>query len=267
MTPERWAAAQELFEAALARADVDRQSFVDAAADDPELAALVHGMLAADAQEQSGDALVSVVRDAVAEVTATDDAPQRLGPYRLVRLLGQGGMGAVYLAERDDDEFLQQVAIKIVRGLLHTERVRQFRTERQILAWLEHPNIARLVDGGTTAEGMPYLVMEHVEGVPIDRYCDELRLGLDSRLKLFLTVCDAVSHAHRSLIVHRDIKPNNILVTREGVPKLLDFGIARLALDGVADPSAPGPPRMMTPFYASPEVVRGGQVTTSADVY
>jgi serine/threonine-protein kinase len=114
---------------------------------------------------------------------------------------------------------------------------------------------------------MPYLVMEHVEGVPIDRYCDDLRLGLDARLRLFLTVCDAVSHAHRSLVVHRDIKPNNILVTREGVPKLLDFGIARLTLDGVSDPSAPGPPRMMTPFYASPEVVRGEQVTTSADVY
>ena len=117
-------------------------------------------------------------------------------------------MGAVYLAERDDDEFLQHVAIKVVRGLLDPERVRQFRAERQILAWLEHPNIARLLDGGTTADGLPYLVMEHVEGVPIDRYCDAQRLTVDDRLQLFLVVCDAVSHAHRSLIVHRDIKPS-----------------------------------------------------------
>ena len=148
-------------------------------------------------------------------------------------------MGAVYLAERDDDEFLQQVAIKVVRGLLDPERVRQFRNERQILAWLEHPNIARLLDGGTTDDGLPYLVMEYVDGVPIDRHADARRLTVADRLRLFLVVCDAVSHAHRSLIVHRDIKPTNILVTAAGVPKLLDFGIARLALEGgAADRSA-----------------------------
>ena len=178
-------------------------------------------------------------------------------------------MGAVYLAERDDDEFLQQVAIKVVRGLLDPERVRQFRNERQILAWLEHGNIARLLDGGTTDDGLPYLVMEYVAGVPIDRHADARRLTVADRLRLFLVVCDAVSHAHRSLIVHRDIKPTNILVTAAGVPKLLDFGIARLALEGGAPDGtltrAPG--RMMTPDYASPEVVRGDHVTTAADVY
>jgi eukaryotic-like serine/threonine-protein kinase len=269
MTPERWAAAQQLFEAALARPEADRPGFLaEATGGDGELAALVHGLLAADAEEQAGTPLAAVVRDAVAEVTAIPRAaPERLGPYRISRVLGEGGMGTVYLAERDDDEFLQQVAVKIVRGTLQPDRVRQFRTERQILAWLEHPNIARLFDGGTTSEGLPYLVMEYVEGAPIDRFCDEARLDIDARLRLFLPVCDAVSHAHRSLIVHRDIKPSNIIVTAGGVPKLLDFGIARLTLDGAPDQSGPAPPRMMTPFYASPEVVRGDQVTTAADVY
>jgi serine/threonine-protein kinase len=270
MTPERWAAAQQLFEAALDQPATGRAAYIDAQAADTELARLVHDLLKADAAEESGRPLTDVVKEAVDAVTAAAPAPlERLGPYRLVRMLGEGGMGAVYLAERDDDEFLQQVAIKVVRGLLDPERVRQFRTERQILAWLEHPNIARLLDGGTTGEGLPYLVMEHVEGVPIDRYCDEARLEVAARLRLFLTVCDAVSHAHRSLIVHRDIKPGNILVTDDGQVKLLDFGIARLALEsGVADAAvSAGQPRMMTPFYASPEVVRGGQVTTAADVY
>ncbi|MFN7978421.1 MAG: serine/threonine-protein kinase [Vicinamibacterales bacterium] len=270
MTPERWAAAQQLFEAALEHPPIGRSAFVDAQAGDTELARLVHDLLKADAAEQSGRPLTDVVKEAVDAVTAAAPAPlERLGPYRLVRMLGEGGMGAVYLAERDDDEFLQQVAIKVVRGLLDPERVRQFRTERQILAWLEHPNIARLLDGGTTGDGLPYLVMEHVEGAPIDRYCDEARLDVAARLRLFLTVCDAVSHAHRSLIVHRDIKPGNILVTDDGQVKLLDFGIARLALEsGAADAAvSAGQPRMMTPFYASPEVVRGGQVTTAADVY
>ena len=270
MTPERWAAAQQLFEAALDQPATARAAFIDAEAADTELAGLVHDLLKADAAEQSGRPLTDVVKSAVDDVTSATPAPlERLGPYRLVRMLGEGGMGAVYLAERDDDEFLQQVAIKVVRGLLDPERVRQFRTERQILAWLEHPNIARLLDGGTTGDGLPYLVMEHVEGAPIDRYCDQARLDVAARLRLFLTVCDAVSHAHRSLIVHRDIKPGNILVTDDGQVKLLDFGIARLALDsGVADAAvSAGQPRMMTPFYASPEVVRGGQVTTAADVY
>lgn len=274
MTPERWAAAERLFEAALARSADAREAFVAAeAGDDRDLATLVCGMLAADAAERAADGggLVGVVSRAVEEVTAARATPlvERLGPYRIVSMLGEGGMGAVYLAERDDDEFLQRVAIKVVRGLLDPERVRQFRTERQILAWLEHPHIARLLDGGTTDDGLPYLVMEHVAGQPIDRYCDARRLDVGERLRLFLVVCGAVSHAHRSLIVHRDIKPTNILVTEQGAPKLLDFGIARLALE--AGGGEPGITRvggrMLTPDYASPELVRGGQVTTAADVY
>ena len=272
MTPERWAAAQQLFEAALAQPEGARSAYVDGAAIDAELATLVRGMLAADVIERSGTGgIADVVSRAVEEVTAARATPlvERLGPYRIVSMLGEGGMGAVYLAERDDDEFLQQVAIKVVRGLLDPERVRQFRNERQILAWLEHANIARLLDGGTTDEGLPYLVMEYVQGVPIDRHCNARKLSIADRLRLFLVVCGAVSHAHRSLIVHRDIKPTNILVTDHGVPKLLDFGIARLALEGAGAEAgitrAHG--RMLTPDYASPEVVRGGQVTTAADVY
>ena len=257
MTPERWAAAERLFEAALARPEDAREAFVAAeAGDDHDLATLVRGMLAADAAERAADGggLVGVVSRAVEEVTAARATPlvERLGPYRIVSMLGEGGMGAVYLAERDDDEFLQRVAIKVVRGLLDPERVRQFRTERQILAWLEHPNIARLLDGGTTDDGLPYLVMEHVAGQPIDRYCDARRLDVGERLRLFLVVCGAVSHAHRSLIVHRDIKPTNILVTEAGGG---EPGITRVG------------GRMLTPDYASPELVRGGQVTTAADVY
>ncbi len=272
MTPERWAAAQQLFESALACSAEARAALVDREAADADLAALVHGMLAADAEERSGTPLVDVVRSAAAasaEAAAHHLTPlDRLGPYRVVKMLGEGGMGAVYLAERDDDEFLQRVAIKIVRGRLNPERIRQFRSERQILAWLEHPNIARLLDGGTTEDGLPYLVMEQVEGLPIDQHCDERRLAIESRLRLFLEVCDAVSHAHRSLIVHRDIKPGNIMVDDDGVPKLLDFGIARLALDDVPDwDRARAHGRMLTPDYASPEVVRGDQVTTAADVY
>ncbi len=268
MTPERWAAAQKLFEEAIAFPVDARAALVDREAPDRELAELVHGLIAADVEEHAGRPLVAVITDAVAEATVTPPQPlERLGPYRLVKMLGEGGMGAVYLAERDDDEFLQQVAIKVVRGLLDPERVRQFRAERQILAWLEHPNIARLLDGGTTPEGRPYLVMEQVDGVPIDQHCDTEQLSVEDRLRLFLEVCDGVSHAHRSLIVHRDIKPSNIMVTAEGVPKLLDFGIARLAFEGAPDAPVPSHGRMLTPDYASPEVVRGEHVTTSADVY
>src|SRR5262249_48153167 len=176
---------------------------------------------------------------------------------------------SVFLAERDDDEFRKQVAIKVVRRGMDTEEVLgRFRHERQILAGLEHPYIARLIDGGTTPDGRPFFVMEHVEGLPIDAYCRERQLDLKSRLRLFVQVCEAVSYAHRALVVHRDLKPSNILVTSDGVPKLLDFGVAKLL--GAGDPGltstsfAMGP---LTPEYASPEQVRGLPTTTAADVY
>jgi len=195
--------------------------------------------------------------------------PEAIGPYRILRLLGHGGMGRVYLAERTDSD-RQRVAVKVLkRGLNSCALVRRFHSERQILSRLEHPFIARILDGGSTADGRPYLVMEHVDGLPIDRYCDEHDLDVGARLELMRKVCEAVQLAHRNLVVHRDLKPANILVTAAGDPKLLDFGIAKL-LRPEAFPTVPATaPGLipMTPHYASPEQARGEPVTTASDVY
>jgi tetratricopeptide (TPR) repeat protein len=189
--------------------------------------------------------------------------------YRLIEPIGSGGMGLVYKAVRADDEFSKLVAIKIVQhgvgDASHDAIVRRFRQERQILAGLEHPNIAHLLDGGSTPDGLPFLVMDYVDGVPIDRYLAANNPTLHELLELFRTVCSAVSHAHRNLVVHRDLKPGNILVTAAGMPKLLDFGIAKL-LDGSAESTLTGA-RAMTPEYASPEQVRGAAISTATDVY
>lgn len=194
-----------------------------------------------------------------------------IGLYRILRVLGRGGMGEVYLCERADDQYRKQVAIKLVSsGLISRQIQNRLRTERQILATLDHPNIARLLDGGTTAEGVPYLVMEYVEGEPIDSYCDRRQLTIGERLDLFRIVCSAVQAAHRNLIVHRDLKPTNILVTADGTPKLLDFGIAKLldvrqTAHTVAMTQADI--RILTPDHASPEQIRGQPITTASDVY
>lgn len=191
-----------------------------------------------------------------------------VGPYLIIERLGVGGMGAVYLAERNDDEYKKRVAIKFIKHGLSFDVIQQrFRNERQILANLDHQNIARLLDGGRTQYG-PYLVMEYVDGLPIDVYCDVHKLSMSKRLELFLKVCDAVAYAHLNSVVHRDLKPGNILVNKQGVPKLLDFGIAKLT---EAEPSMAGQSttswRVMTPDYASPEQVRGERITTASDVY
>ena len=196
-------------------------------------------------------------------------APERrIGPYELLAELGRGGMGVVYLASRADEQYRKQVALKLIKaGADRDEVVLRFRRERQILAGLEHPNIARLLDGGTTPEGLPYFVMEYVEGRRIDAYCQDHGLQTLERLQLFRGVCSAIEYAHRNLIVHRDLKPGNVLVTREGVPKLLDFGIAKLVGPGPAAETATATGLAMTPAYASPEQVRGEAVTTASDVY
>jgi serine/threonine protein kinase/tetratricopeptide (TPR) repeat protein len=193
---------------------------------------------------------------------------RRVGAYRVVREIGRGGMGAVFEAVRADDEFEKRVAVKLIKRGMDTDAIlRRFRIERQILATLDHPNIARLLDGGTTADGLPYLVMEYVEGLPVNEYADAHRLSTNERLKLFRTVCAAVSYAHQNLVVHRDIKPSNILVQEDGTPKLLDFGIAKLldARQGAGETATAL--RVMTPEYASPEQVRGESVTTATDIY
>ena len=197
-------------------------------------------------------------------------AGEAIGAWRIVRLLGQGGMGAVYLVERNQGGFRQQGALKLIRsGLVTDEMVQRFLRERQILASLEHPNIAHLLDGGTAPREMPYLVMEYVDGEPLYEYCTTRGLSVDERLELFVRVCEAVSHAHRRLVLHRDFKPGNLLVTREGVPKLLDFGISKVFDEARAGSTlAPHTQHSpMTPEYASPEQLREGEVTTATDVY
>jgi non-specific serine/threonine protein kinase/serine/threonine-protein kinase len=270
MHAERWERVRSIFSAALDCDTLERPAFVaSACTHDHDLQAEIESLLAAHAGA-----------DGFLEGSALDVVPSphtpvdysvcdfRVGAYRIVREIGRGGMGAVYLAERADDQYHKRVATKIVtRGLDTDLLVRRFRHERQILADLDHPNIARLLDGGTTDDGLPYLVMEHIEGEPITRYCSTHRLGLPDRLALFRNVCAAVQYAHQHLIVHCDIKPGNILVTEDGVPKLLDFGIARLLSAVDDDASDAAPARAMTPAYASPEQVAGAAVTTLTDVY
>jgi serine/threonine-protein kinase len=220
-------------------------------------------MIASDFLEASATEFAAPYLADVFEL-ATDRAGTVVGRYRLIREIGRGGMGSVWLAERADGQFEQRVALKLIRrGLASDEIHARFLGERQILARLEHPNIGRLLDGGISDHGRPYFVMEHVAGLPITDYCDVHRLGIDDRLKLFMVTCRAIQYAHRGLVVHRDIKPSNVLVTEQGEVKLLDFGVAKLlsATDERAER------RFMTPEYASPEQRAGAPVTTTSDVY
>ena len=248
-----------------------RRPFLDnACADDPDLREEVdlllehHVPTGSDLLEECAVGAAHLRLNADVERTGT-----RIGAYRLFREIGHGGMGTVYLAERDDEQYRQQVAIKLINPGLRGEAIRRrFRTEMQILADLNHPNIARLFDGGETEDGVPYLVMEYVEGSPINHYCDEHKLSTEQQLELFRTVCNAVQYAHQHLVIHRDIKPGNILVTGEGVPKLVDFGIAKLLNPERSTPEATATVMMfMTPEYASPEQVHGTPVTTATDIY
>jgi serine/threonine-protein kinase len=223
----------------------------------------------------------TAVRDEVRELLAADSAASReaedrfvgmrLGPYELVRLIGQGGMGAVYEAVRADDTYRKRVAIKLVPGGLDSElTLARFRRERQILATLAHRHIATLLDGGIAPDGRPFLVMEYIEGTPITEWCDARRLSIRNRVELVRQVCEAVQHSHTNLIVHGDIKPGNILVTADGTPKLLDFGIAKLVGADAVDETMPltrGGVRPFTPEYASPEQIRGAALTTASDIY
>lgn len=270
---ERWHRVSELLDGALDLEPAERAAFLERAClDDTELRAEAQRLLRAC--EAATDFLIEPAAEFAAPLLAHayEDSgaavPERAGPFRIVGEIGHGGMGAVYLAERADAEFRQRVALKFVRGGLGSEYlVRRFREERQILASLDHPNIARLLDGGVSAEGMPWFAMEYVDGTPIERFCDERRLGVEARLALFLKVCGAVQYAHRNLVVHRDLKPDNILVTAEGEPKLLDFGIAKLLSGEPEAGLTQVGVRLLTPEYASPEQLRGEAVSTASDVY
>jgi eukaryotic-like serine/threonine-protein kinase len=274
MNDPRWSRVEELFDAASELCGDDRERFLgEACGDDRQLHDQVSELL--ESAEGAEEYLAGLAGRAGALLgepeAAADPAEGRFGPYRLVRRIGEGGMGAVYLAERSDGQVEMRVAVKMLPPRLDTDLLRRrLLAERQILARLEHPGIARLLDAGVSSDETPYFVMEYVDGEPIDRHCDRLRLDLRARLALFRQVCAAVDFAHRRLVVHRDLKPSNILVTPEGRVKLLDFGIAK-ALDGegYGDETeltrAGGRP--MTPAYASPEQVRGESVTTATDVY
>lgn len=268
MTPERWQQIKVILDGALEREGSERAGFVEAACQgDDELRREVESLAAEEAE--IGDFIETPVFRIRLEEVEPLAVGERVGVWRIVREIGRGGMGAVYLAERADQEFEQTVAIKVVRrGMDTDEIVRRFRSERQILAHLDHPNIAKLFDGGTTADGRPYFVMEYVEGRPIDEFCADRKLPVRERLELFQRVCEAIHFAHQNLIVHRDLKPGNILVTADGAAKLLDFGIAKL-LDPAQEPFALTrlDLRPMTPEYASPEQIRGEPITTASDVY
>jgi len=268
--PEHWARLERLFYAAIDLDPAQRSAFLDErCGNDVMLRRELESLL------ESSQKTINYLHEPIRQLTRSlapeiEPAGQRIGAYQLLKLLGEGGMGRVYLASRADELYRQQVAVKLLQpGFRPTgSMLLRFGVERQILANLNHPNIARLLDGGMSTDGTPYLVMEYVEGVPIDVYCRQNQISLDERLRLFCIVCAAVEYAHKNLVVHRDIKPGNILVTREGVPKLLDFGIAKLL-----DPEFQAPTltrtaeRVLTPEYASPEQIRGDSVTTSTDVY
>jgi serine/threonine protein kinase len=265
MTPDRWQIVVETFEAAAERPPQDRAAFLDLAlAGDADLRREVESLLLHDSR--SGDFLDTP------QFTLIPDTVEGkvIGAYRVLRELGAGGMGAVYLGVRADDQYRKEVAIKVLQSTVaRREVVQRFRAERQILASLDHPYIARLVDGGVLGDGRPYFVMDYVEGEPIDRYCLERSLPVRQRVEIFRKVCEAVQAAHRALVVHRDLKPRNIFVQPDGTPKLLDFGIAKVLGSDDADDTGRTETgmRFMTPDYASPEQVRGEPMTTASDVY
>ncbi|MGH9379260.1 MAG: tetratricopeptide repeat protein [Thermoanaerobaculia bacterium] len=270
MDQERWRRLQELLQGAWSLAPGERMAFLDERSDDPELRQEVTALLKVEAaaagyfQRLAGG--IGVPRDEASE--PAELTGRRVGSYRLVAPLGRGGMGVVYLAERADSAFEQQVAVKLLAmGVAGPEGHRRFVAERQILAGLEHPAIARLLDGGVLEDGTPYFVMERVEGERIDSWCDARRLGIRERLELLCRVCEAVDYAHRKLVVHRDLKPGNVFVTEAGDPKLLDFGVAKLLSDAGPEMTLTREAAPLTPEWAAPEQIDGRAVTTATDIY
>lgn len=271
MRNEEWKKVEELLDRAMELEPSARLKFLKEANATPDLLREVESLLACEGDMDGFLAApaLSLSSDFFDDADAIEDrAGQSVGRYRIIREIGRGGMGAVFLAERSDGEFRQEVALKVVRrSFADSNLARRFLRERQILASLNHPNIALLLDGGVSTDGEPYFAMEHVEGVRIDDYCAAENLRTEERLKLFLAVCRGVAYAHQHLVVHRDIKPSNILVTADGTPKLLDFGIAKLLDEESTNEHTRTELRAFTPVYASPEQARGERVTTASDVY
>jgi tetratricopeptide (TPR) repeat protein/tRNA A-37 threonylcarbamoyl transferase component Bud32 len=269
VTPERWQAVGEIFEQAVLLPSGERSLLIDrACAGDQEIRDEVLSLVAS--HEAAGSFVQDQIKGALQsffDTTVAAGQPARVGAYRLVRELGRGGMGTVFLAERDDDAYHARVAVKLVRPGMDTEFILdRFRRERQTLARLQHPNISRLLDGGTSDTGLPYIVMEYIDGPWLTVFADQRGLDVFARLRLFLDVCSAVDYAHRNFVVHRDLKPGNILVDPDGVPKLVDFGICKLLRSDVL-PGGDTIALPLTPNYASPEQVRGDAVTPLSDIY
>ncbi|MDP9178706.1 MAG: serine/threonine-protein kinase, partial [Gemmatimonadota bacterium] len=279
---ERWREVFDTADSALELEPAERQAFLDQCLENhpsigAEVKALIEAAAAASTLETPAAEFAAPFLQGVASIDEPDgdgdrsDAVSMFGPYRVRREIGSGGMGAVYLAERSDDQYRKEVALKVLPRWSGGDRRRlqRFLEERQILATLDHPGIARLLDGGVTVDGQPWFAMEYIDGRPIDKYCDDLRLSVEERLKLFCDVCSAVQYAHRNLVVHRDLKPSNILVSADGRVALLDFGIAKLLAEDptTANAAKTVGDRLMTPLYASPEQIRGEPASTSADVY
>jgi len=274
MTPERWQHVKQVLAVALELDPTERAAYLDRSyAADASLRSDIEPLVASEQRLREKFLDRTDLAAAAAAVISPDEnfwVGRRVGPYKVVAQIGMGGMGEVYSAFRSDD-YQKVVALKFVRaGQYSGEVFNRFKNERQILAGLDHPNLAKLLDGGTSEEGMPYFVMELIDGQPITEYCNQHQLAIRERLKLFLQVCAGVHYAHQHLIIHRDIKPGNILVTAEGIPKLLDFGIAKIVESGQ---SAEGPDatltsfRILTPRYASPEQIKGEPMTIATDVY
>ena len=269
--PDRWRRLEAIFQAAADLPPADRPAFLTAqCGDDIELRNNVDSLLRS--LDQTHGFIVAPLQAAAQQVAGAADIQPgtHIGPYRLVKTLGEGGMGKVYLAMRADQVYLRGVAIKVMRSGFGSNPIMlaRFRNERQILANLDHPNIARLLDGGVTERDAPYLVMEYIDGTPIDRYCWSQSLPLEQRLRMFIAVCSAVEYAHNNLVVHRDIKPANILVASRRRAEAAGFRHRENARSGAGRllPTRPAE-RLMTPEYASPEQIRGEAVTTATDVY
>ncbi|HXG82587.1 MAG TPA: serine/threonine-protein kinase [Pyrinomonadaceae bacterium] len=271
MSSENWQQVKLILDEALGRSPQTRGCYLDnACRSDTGLRREIEFLLAFDSEDADfiGDSAFDLAGWSSSFEQSETFIGKQIGHYKITKELGAGGMGNVYLAIRDDGEFEQKVAVKLIRRGFDRETIlRKFRLERQILARLNHQNIARLHDGGTSKEGFPYLFMEYVEGVSIDEYCRENNCSLEERLELFCKVVGAVSYAHQRLVVHRDLKPSNVLVTKDGVPKLLDFGIAKLLEIETAENSTVTENRQLTPQYASPEQIRGEAIGTASDVY
>jgi serine/threonine protein kinase/tetratricopeptide (TPR) repeat protein len=267
MNAARWQQVKLILDQALRVHSNEREQFVTKiCAGDSELRYEVKELLAFS--QRADDLLPENGLEKVTLWNAppTYDLPARVGPYRMLREIGRGGMGVVCLAKRDDGQYQLFVALKLIGNGVHGAKfAKLFWRERQILAQLDHPNIARLLDGGTTEAGQPYYAMEFVDGEPLDRYCQQHSLSLREKLELFIAICSAVSYAHRNLIIHRDLKPGNVLVTHEGIPKLLDFGVARILADEAEKAATTAIP--LTPLYASPEQMKGEPLTVATDIY